>query len=100
MVAVLDEAVGNVTSYLKENNLWENTLIIFSTDNGGQAYAGGSNLPYRGNKGSYWEGGIKVLLKLQNSELFHELQTIPRAMGLYPEVLSTSQQFWTISTQI
>ena len=71
MVAVLDEAVGNVTSYLKENNLWENTLIIFSTDNGGQAYAGGSNLPYRGNKGSYWEGGIKVVSRTkETSALF------------------------------
>ena len=28
MVAVLDEAVGNVTSYLKENNLWNDTLIL------------------------------------------------------------------------
>jgi len=59
MDAVLDEAVGNITRSLKENNLWKNTLFIFSTDNGGQAYAGGSNLPFRGNKGGYWEGGIK-----------------------------------------
>ena len=64
MVAVLDEAVGNVTSYLKENNLWDNTLLIFTTDNGGQAYAGASNLPYRGNKHGYWEGGIKVKYEL------------------------------------
>ena len=56
MVAVLDEAIGNITSYLKENDIWEDTIIIFSNDNGGQAYAGGNNLPYRGDKGSYWEG--------------------------------------------
>ena len=59
MVAVMDEAIGNITNHLKERNLWDNSLIVFTTDNGGQAYAGGSNLPYRGNKGSYWEGGIK-----------------------------------------
>ena len=59
MVSVLDEAVGNVTRFLQDKQLWDNTLLIFSTDNGGQAYAGGSNLPFRGNKGGYMEGGIK-----------------------------------------
>ena len=39
--------------------MWTPNTRIFSTDNGGQAYAGGSNLPFRGNKGGYWEGGIK-----------------------------------------
>ena len=40
MVSVLDEAVGNITNYLKKEKIWDDSILIFSTDNGGQAYAG------------------------------------------------------------
>ena len=35
MVAVLDDAVRNITGALKETGLWDNTLLIFQSDNGG-----------------------------------------------------------------
>ncbi|XP_046547542.1 LOW QUALITY PROTEIN: arylsulfatase B-like [Haliotis rubra] len=58
MVSVLDEAVGNVTQALKDRGLFENTLILFTADNGGPLkYA--NNWPLRGGKHTVWEGGTK-----------------------------------------
>jgi arylsulfatase A len=54
----MDLAVGKITSFLKNKGLEENTLIIFTSDNGSQVHH--SNFPFRGRKAFNYEGGIRV----------------------------------------
>lgn len=62
----LDDAVGRVTSHLRETGRDRDTLIFFISDNGGSghkpylAYNTGKNTPLRGDKGQTLEGGIRV----------------------------------------
>ena len=62
MIRAADRAVGEITAALEEQGLADNTLIVFSSDNGGASYIGFPeiNAPYRGWKASFFEGGIRV----------------------------------------
>lgn len=65
MVENLDRGIGRVLSTLQRLNLEKNTIVIFLSDNGGDYDYGGSNRPYRGEKGTLWEGGIKLPCMMQ-----------------------------------
>jgi arylsulfatase B len=58
----LDDAVGEVIDTLKARGLWDNTLVVFHSDNGGEIIflCGGNNYPLRGGKFSTFDGGIRV----------------------------------------
>ncbi|MEY3896172.1 MAG: Arylsulfatase precursor, partial [Verrucomicrobiota bacterium] len=74
LVKAVDDAVGAVVRKLREHGIEDNTIIFFAGDNGAQPkYAttlkgretlakwdGSENVPLRGEKGSLWEGGMKV----------------------------------------
>jgi|TARA_B100001964_G_C14218952_1_gene594273 arylsulfatase A-like enzyme len=65
MIRRLDWAVGELTRYLKDEGLAEDTLIIFSSDNGGAAYTGATdNGPLRAGKFTQFEGGLAVPLMM------------------------------------
>ena len=62
MIESMDDAVGIVMAKLDELGLAENTIVVFTSDNGGVSAGDGkatSNLPLRGGKGRQWEGGIR-----------------------------------------
>ncbi len=107
MVEATDESLGRIRAKLKELGLEENTIIIFTSDNGGMAasnqYGGishpretlnsrfaSSNLPLRGAKGWNYEGGIRVPLivhwpgKLQADSISHAVVT---GTDYYPTLL-------------
>ncbi len=64
MLRALDRSVGRIMQKLEDEGLADNTMIVFSSDNGGAGYIGlpEVNAPYRGWKITLFEGGIRVPL--------------------------------------
>lgn len=64
MIHALDRSVGRIVQTLEQQGLADNTMILFTSDNGGAGYIGLSdtNAPYRGWKLTMFEGGIRVPL--------------------------------------
>ncbi|MEK6477252.1 sulfatase-like hydrolase/transferase [Catalinimonas sp. 4WD22] len=91
MVEVMDEGIGKIMAALKANGLEENTLVIFISDNGGEAF--GNNGGLNGQKGNLYEGGHRVPAiaywknKIEPGESSVTLMT----MDLLPTILSVSQ---------
>lgn len=63
MVTHLDDSVGAVVRALETRNMLKDSIIVFSTDNGGPADGfnsnAASNWPLRGVKNTLWEGGVR-----------------------------------------
>jgi arylsulfatase A-like enzyme len=93
MIIALDRAVGVVLDTLRKNEtLFNNTIIIFSSDNGGANYISqpSSNAPYRGWKATFFEGGIKV-------PYFIQWPAVIPALSVTNEVVGHVDLFRTIS---
>ena len=88
MVTNIDDNLGKLFQTLEENNMQENTLVIFLTDNGPQQrrYKGG----FRGRKGNVYEGGIHVpcFMKLEGHFPSNKEVDIPAAhIDILPTIL-------------
>ena len=75
MVASVDESVGRILKTLNDLHLADNTLVIFTSDNGGAVHFGQppatSNFPFRNGKGSAYEGGLRVPLIVRMPGVTH-----------------------------
>ena len=95
LVKAVDDAVDGVMKKLRQYNLEENTIVFFSGDNGAQPklfdevngkgtvakWDGSENIPLRGEKGSLWEGGMKVPMWIYWKGHIPGGQLIPEAIS-------------------
>ncbi|XP_078610516.1 arylsulfatase B-like [Branchiostoma floridae x Branchiostoma japonicum] len=91
MVSALDDNVGRIVEAMKDAGLWDNTLLIFSTDNGGWPENAGNNDPFKGGKFTLWEGGTRGVAFVHgnmlektgytNNEMIHAVDWFPTILA-------------------
>ncbi len=97
MVETMDENVGKLLQLLKDLNIENNTIVIFSSDHGGLSNDGTnkrnlatSNYPLRAGKGWLYDGGIKVPLMVKWNSKFQprkDNESLVMLMDVFPTVL-------------
>lgn len=93
MLVALDRGVGTVLNALKENGLTNNTVVVFTSDNGAPGYIGlrDLNYPLRGFKGTFFEGGIRVPMLVKYPGHIApgtEVQEMVSHVDLYPTIMA------------
>lgn len=97
MTRALDRSVGRVMAALEQEGLADNTIVVFTSDNGGAGYVGLANVnaPYRGWKITYFEGGIRAPLFVKWPARIEAGQTIdtPAAhIDVMPTLMAAADQ--------
>ncbi|WP_017327780.1 arylsulfatase [Synechococcus sp. PCC 7336] len=95
MVQSLDEGVGTIVSALKKSTVWDNTLVVFTSDNGGgyNRGAAGDNRPLNNDKGSVYDGGVRVptLFRFPNKTFSNEIDShFYSVVDLFPTFLEAA----------
>lgn len=95
-VASADWASGAVLFELEKLNLLDNTIVIFTSDNGSRAACGASNHPLRGRKHTTWEGGQRIPFMMYwkgkmtpsvNDEMISHIDLLPTLASILGEEL-------------
>lgn len=86
----LDANVGRFMDYLETSRILENTLIVFTSDNGGALQYGASNFPLSGGKGDMYEGGIRIpcIVHLPFKKKQEQCEEAIQLMDFYPTFIS------------
>ncbi len=95
VVDAMDQAIGQVLNTLDEQNISDDTLVLFFSDNGGAAYSvgGANNAPLRGGKGEVFEGGIRVVSVMRwpaQLDAGGRMDQIMTAMDLFPTLMDAT----------
>jgi arylsulfatase A-like enzyme len=97
MIKALDDNVGRLVSHLKQAGIYDNTMIIFVSDNGGLSTAEGSstsNLPLAKGKGWMNEGGIRVpfIIKAPHSKKGTVVASPVSGVDFFPTILAYANE--------
>jgi arylsulfatase A-like enzyme len=103
MIKALDDNVGRLITHLKETGTYDNTLIIFVSDNGGLSTAEGSstsNLPLAKGKGWMYEGGIRVpfIIKSPHSKKANIVDMPVSGVDFFSTILGYANNSANVST--
>ena len=104
MIKALDRGVGTVLQALKDTDNWENTIVIFTSDNGGAGYIDIDNVnyPYRGWKATFFEGGVRVPFFMQWPKMIPaglQVEETVSHLDIYPTVAAAASLFEGSSTE-
>ncbi len=90
----LDAGIGEVVKALKKTGAYQNTIIVFTSDNGGQISAGATNGTTRDAKGSMYEGGLKVpavVVWPGKVKAGSSAEQVQLTMDIFPTLLQAAQ---------
>ncbi len=90
----MDDGIGKVVNALKESGQYENTIIVFSSDNGGHLPSKANNGPLRDGKQSMYEGGLKVPTAISWPDKIAKGSVSEQrylSMDLYPTLLALAE---------
>ena len=108
----IDAGMGQLMEYFDKirksggsTSLWDNTIIILTSDNGGAINSGSCNYPLRGGKNTFWEGGQRILTfvgggKIDDSQRGSVLDGLISNVDWFPTILSFAQLIPKESTHV
>lgn len=91
MLAQMDDNLKQIFAAVKETGQWDNTIIIFLSDNGSPEKHAMSNAPFSGGKAAYEEGGIRTPLVIKwhkNDKGAARRDDVVSIMDIYPSLVS------------